>query len=244
MARIKGSFAKTYDTFIKRPGLLPGGLLELVRSLRASTIADFACGTGNVAVGLALEGFDVTGVDYSPDMLKVARSKALDHQAKVKFLLEDITAVKLGSHFDLILCLGNTIPHFIRQTDLGRLLANCKRHLKPGGHVVFQQLNYNRMMKEGSGTFAIETGGDGIIRIKQSHFRGKQADFYLTIIDHTKIPPKISSNRVVIHPWTRAELSTALRQAGFTGITAAGNYGGEKFSLKSKDLIVVAKLKA
>ncbi len=243
MAKIKGSFAKTYDSFIKRPGLLPAGLLDLVRSLGAKTVADFACGTGNVAVGLALEGFDITGVDYSPDMLKVARSKALGHRAKIKFYLEDITGVKLGRQFDLILCLGNTIPHFTRKIDLGRLLANCTHHLRPGGHILFQQLNYDRMLKEGSGTFAIETGGDGIIRIKQSHFRGKRADFHLTIVDHTKIPPRISSNRVAIRPWTKAELSAALKQAGFTEILAIGSYSGEKFSLKSKDLIIMAELK-
>jgi len=240
MGKIKGTFAKTYDSFIKRPSLIPAGLLELIRSKNAKSVVDFACGTGNIAIGLALEGYDVTGVDYSPDMLRVARAKARELKSDTRFIIGDIANVNLKRRFDLLLCTGNSIPHFTGQKDLRRLLVNCKRHLVPGGHLIFQQLNYDRMVKEGSGTFAIEKGNDGVIRIKQNRFSRNKAEFVVTIVDSRKIPPMISANRGIIRPWLKAELITLLREAGFTHIHPRGNYSGEAFVQKSKDLILIA----
>lgn len=241
MGKIKGSFAKTYDTFIKHPGLLPDGLLELVASMDPKRIIDFACGTGNVAIGLSLDGYDVTGVDYSPDMLKVARVKAREHKAKIKFVPGDITEINLGRKCDLLLCLGNTIPHFTSKKQLEKLLKNCERHLSPGGRIIFQQLNYDRMLKEGSGTFAVDRDGE-VARFKQNRFRRGRVDFFVTIIDGQKIPPAISTSKTILKPWLRVELTEALRKDGFSKIKAYGSYQGEPFGPKSKDLILVGAL--
>ncbi|HBC46737.1 MAG TPA: hypothetical protein DEO84_11365 [candidate division Zixibacteria bacterium] len=243
MGKIKGTFAKTYDSFIKRPSLLPAGLLELVRTTKPKSVVDFACGTGNVAVGLSLEGYDVTGVDYSPDMLRVARAKAREYKSDTRFIIGDIAKVDLGRKFDLLLCTGNSIPHFTKQRDLRRLLVNCKRHLAPRGRLIFQQLNYDRMLKEGSGTFAIESGEDGVIRIKQSRFSRGMAEFFITIVDSRKVPPGISTTKRAIKPWLKAELIEALQEAGFIRIRALGRYNNEPFTLKSKDLILIASSK-
>jgi glycine/sarcosine N-methyltransferase len=240
MGKIKGSFARTYDKFVKRTSLLPPGLLDLIKAKSAHDILEFASGTGTVAVGLALEGFNVLGVDYSLDMLKTARRKAREYKTDVKFITADISKIRLEKQYDLLLCLGNTIPHFTTTKSLQLMLGNVKRHLKYGGYLIFQQLNYDRMLKEKPGTFAIDTGSD-LVRIKQFRQRKSLVDFYVTVIDSSKIPPDISSIKTTLKPWTRSELSNALRKTGFGSISAYGNYGRERFSLKSKDLIIVAK---
>ena len=40
-------------------------------------VCDLACGTGNVTIPLAKRGYNMTGVDASPDMLNIAREKAV-----------------------------------------------------------------------------------------------------------------------------------------------------------------------
>ena len=239
MGKIKGKFARTYDRFVKRPSLLPEGFGELVRAQKAGSILEFACGTGTVAVGLSLEGYGVVGVDYSPDMLKAARFKAKEHKASVKFIRGDITAVNLKRKFDLLLCLGNTIPHFRTKQELGRLLANCKKHLLPGGHLIFQQLNYDRILKERPTTFAVDVAGE-VVRYKQYIYKKDRLEFIVTVVDGGKAPPSVTISKITLKPWTRRELNETLEQAGFGKISAYGNYGKEKFSIKSKDLIIMA----
>ncbi len=242
MSKIKGAFAKTYDNFLKRGELLPTGLAELVKSFGVSSVVDFGCGTGTLAVGLAKMGYDVTGVDHSPDMLKMARVKASGYRATVKFIAGDIIKIDLERKFDLLLCTGNTIALISKPADFARFLSNCRQHLRPGGHILFQQLNYDRMLEEGSGTFAVELGDNGIIRIKQNQFRRGMAEFIVTIIDSQEMPPVISTSKGTARPRLKVDLTRLLREAGFSKIRAYGNYGREPFGLKSKDLILIGNI--
>ena len=50
---------------------------EIKASLKdASLVLDLACGTGKITFELNSLGYDMTGVDLSPDMLSVARDYA------------------------------------------------------------------------------------------------------------------------------------------------------------------------
>ena len=46
--------------------------------IEGKKLLDLACGTGELSIRLAEEGYDVTGVDLSSDMLAVAREKAIE----------------------------------------------------------------------------------------------------------------------------------------------------------------------
>jgi 2-polyprenyl-3-methyl-5-hydroxy-6-metoxy-1,4-benzoquinol methylase len=238
--KIKGKFAKSYDSFMKRPSFLPPGLLEIVKSTSAKSILEFGCGTGTVAVGLSLAGYDVTGVDYSADMLKAAREKAKKQQAQIRLILGDISLVGLNKKYDLILCLGNTIPHFTSRTKLKKMLDNCEKHLGPGGHVLFQQLNYDRILKEKPATFAIDIDR-GVVRFKQNRYGKNHIHFVVTIVDGTRIPPRQTVSIVKLKPWTKTELKKIMTELGFKKISFYGDYNKGEFSIKAKDLIILAK---
>lgn len=238
--KIKGEFARTYDRFVKRPSLLPPGLLEIVRSTSAKSILEFGCGTGTVAVGLSLGGYDVTGVDHSPEMLKTAKEKAKKQRAQIRLILGDISLVALNKKFDLILCLGNTIPHFTSRAQLKTLLGNCQSHLGPGGQVIFQQLNYDRMLRKRPATFAIDIDRE-TVRFKQNRYGKNYIDFVVTIVDGARIPPRQDVSIVKLKPWTKAELKKIMTESGFRKISFYGDYSKSEFSIKAKDLIILAK---
>lgn len=240
MKRFKRAIAGSYDRFLTRKSLLPKGLLELIKSSKAREIVEFGAGTGTVAVGLSLEGFDVTGVDFSPEMLKKARQKAKSHGADTRFINGNIVRVDLRRQFDLLICLGNTLPIIDSLRDARALFKNCANHLKPGGTIVIQILNYDRILKTRPRTFGVEILED-IIRIKQYRYGKTLIDFVVSLLDITKIPPKITVSRNKIKPWTRKELTGELLEAGFRKIKAHGDYSKNRFTIKSKDLIVIAE---
>jgi 2-polyprenyl-3-methyl-5-hydroxy-6-metoxy-1,4-benzoquinol methylase len=239
MGKIKGAFAGSYDRFVKRQTALPDGLLELIRSFTPESIVEFACGTGTVSIGLALAGFDVVAVDYSPDMLRSARRKAREHRANLKIVKADILEVDLKRRFDLLLCLGNTIPHFTTAAQLNRFLKNCVRHLRPdAGILIFQQLNYDRILRDRPRTFAVDIDSD-LIRFKQYRYRKNLIDFVVTIADGAIIPPAISVSTVTLKPWTKKELDRATKAVGFDKSAFYSDYKKGSFSNDSKDLILV-----
>ena len=75
-------FAKVYDRMMDN---IPYEeweqyLLQLLYRHRikpCSSIAELGCGTGSVSLLLQADGFEVTGIDISGDMLKVAEEKRL-----------------------------------------------------------------------------------------------------------------------------------------------------------------------
>ena len=80
------TLAEVYDYLVPEALLSPEGSAALFDDVLAglepgARVLDCACGTGTLAVGLALRGFDVTASDASPAM--VARTQALAEERGV-----------------------------------------------------------------------------------------------------------------------------------------------------------------
>ncbi|TCJ31704.1 methyltransferase domain-containing protein [Parafrankia sp. BMG5.11] len=96
---------------------------------RGGQVLDVATGTGLVAAELLRQGFGVTGVDQSPEMLAVARRRFDD---EVKLIHASADALPLGSeYFDHV-----TVTYLLRYVDdPAATLAELARVVRPGGFV-------------------------------------------------------------------------------------------------------------
>ena len=70
----------------------PNLLVELIDSAKVKPCKaiDLGCGAGNYAVYLASRGFDVTGVDFSTEAVKIAKENARKKHAKCSFVVADL----------------------------------------------------------------------------------------------------------------------------------------------------------
>lgn len=67
-------------------------------------IADLGCGTGTLSLLLADEGYQVDGVDFSPEMVRRAQTKA-GTRDDVRFVVADAGAPPLfPATYDVVLC--------------------------------------------------------------------------------------------------------------------------------------------
>lgn len=107
---------------------------SLVHKSKPAKVLDFGCGSGDSSTELAFCGYDVTGLDLSPDLLELARKRAeLDGVSeRCRFVLAD------GGHapfedntFDLIL-----VQAVLHHVNMAECLTELRRILKPGGHLV------------------------------------------------------------------------------------------------------------
>jgi len=94
---------------------------------------DVCCGTGDVALALARTGAQVTGLDFSPEMLAMARRRAKTSNAPVDFVHGDaLTLPFADASFDAV-----TISYGLRNlADFAAGLAEMTRVLRPGGRLV------------------------------------------------------------------------------------------------------------
>ena len=89
---------------------------------------DVACGTGR-HLELLRRYYDVTGVDLSPPMLRVARRRL----PGVRLLRGDMESIHLGERFDVVSCLFSAIGYLRTRRALARAFAAFVEHLEPGG---------------------------------------------------------------------------------------------------------------
>ena len=100
---------------------------------RPRTVLDVACGTGNVSEELARRGYQVVGVDISPDMIEVAKSK----NSSVDYLVQDIAEIDLDTKFDMAISLFDSINYVTDPEHLARGIKKVSEHVKPGGIFTF-----------------------------------------------------------------------------------------------------------
>ncbi len=116
---------------------LPAELRTLAEGPEKGRALDLGCGTGDAAIYLAGEGWDVTAVDFVQHALDRAARKARAAGAEVRFVRADVTALDragVEGPFELIVDSGlmHGLPDEKRAgyaADLGRLAA-------PGAHLV------------------------------------------------------------------------------------------------------------
>jgi len=64
-------------------------------------VLDLACGTGRMTLELAERGYDMTGVDYSPEMLDIARNEAEKRGKDILWLCQDMCEFELYGIVDV-----------------------------------------------------------------------------------------------------------------------------------------------
>lgn len=96
------------------------------------SVLELGCGTGNNLLPFA-GNIELTGIDISEEMLKIARKKV----PRCSFYRMDIREFSLDNKFDLIICLYDTLNHLLLFSDWKKLFINVSRHLNAGGLFIF-----------------------------------------------------------------------------------------------------------
>lgn len=136
-----GSFAEVYDAlmddidydawaaYYRRLLLGDAG----VPAKRLGRVIECACGTGSLTARLAAFGFNMLGVDISPQMLRVAERKMRDFGVSVPLVCQDMTRLEVPGRASAVLCTCDGLNYLREPDDVMKFLKRCKSVLKPGG---------------------------------------------------------------------------------------------------------------
>lgn len=113
-------------------GISPPELLEFIQTHSPGRAIDLGCGTGTNVITLVNAGWDVTGVDFAPRALKIARQKLSQAGIRANLFLRDATKLRgINGPFDLAFDLG--CFHGIPQAVKPKYLERLDQILAPGG---------------------------------------------------------------------------------------------------------------
>lgn len=113
---------------------------EWARSI-GGPLLDLACGTGRMAIHLALLGHEITGVDVVPEMIARARRKAAESAVSIEWVVADARSFRLDKEFPGIYMLMNAFQFLLTRADHEAMLARVREHLHPEGCFLFETRN-------------------------------------------------------------------------------------------------------
>lgn len=119
--------APSWDAELIRSDRKISIILDNAGVKQGSRVLDVACGTGVLIPDYIRRGADVTGIDISPEMIKLAKQKYAG--TGVRFICGDVEAADVGQDFDAIV-VYNAFPHF---PDPERLIFRLSGLLAEGG---------------------------------------------------------------------------------------------------------------
>ena len=116
-----------------------GAAAEVVRRLeraRVSKVLDVGCGAGPLTKALVDAGFNVTGIDVSPDLLELARANVREAQF-VQASVYDIDFVS----YEAVVAVGEPLTYHPEDASADQLMhcffSRVSRALPPGGLLIF-----------------------------------------------------------------------------------------------------------
>ncbi len=212
---------------------------------KTSLVLDLGCGTGSMTLALARRGYDMTGIDISPEMLNVARARAekAGVSERILWLCQDMTEFELYGTVEAVVSCLDSVNHLLSRDEVRDCFALVHNYLSPGGIFMFD-LNSPYKFRTIYGDRAYLFEEKGYVCAWQNAFREKSGicDFSISLFLREK-----DGRYTRFDEWQREKMYTPaaieriLRETGFTLLSVAGDTDGNPPTDESHRLYFTAR---
>jgi ubiquinone/menaquinone biosynthesis C-methylase UbiE len=202
--------------------------------LRGRSALDLACGPGRYLRALQAQGARVVGLDLSLDLLHAARRSGLD--GALGLVCADMLRLPFRSAcFDLVLSMFTSFGYFATEADDRSMLGEVARVLRPGGDLVLDFLNAERLRRE---LVAETQGRRGRFEVHERRWVDTERDLVVKEIE-LRDGGERRTYREQVRLWSADALVQALAQVGLVVRQRWGDYGGAPFQAAQSERLVV-----
>jgi ubiquinone/menaquinone biosynthesis C-methylase UbiE len=213
-------------------------LIELLGLPAGSRILDVPCGQGRHAHLLAEAGFDVDGLDYSNDLLAVARKRGVG--PNLRYTRGDMRKMpsRWKGRFDAVLNLFTSFGFFSHPSDDAQVIKEFARVLKPGGVLVWHGGSRDGVMAR----FLAKdwwTGSDQTLFAQEREFDSLSG--VLTVRSTWRRGTKKGFREHRLRLYTATRLSELCQDAGLVVEQAFDGFNDRSLRRTSSEMLLVAR---
>jgi len=197
-------FAAYYNTIFPLAGGKEAFFESILKRYNPTTALDLGCATGELTSFLNGRGCKTLGVDLSQDLLDLAKE-----QQAGKFVLADMVDYLQGQpeKYDLLICIGNTLPH-LEPPKLKKFMQAVPKWLSKNGILIIQTVNYSKILKnKETGLPTIERPDAGV-RFTRLYSYSSQGSITFTAV--LERPGGRDRSAVTLWPYTAEEIKHML----------------------------------
>ena len=177
------------------------------RHIVKARVLDLACGTGILAIGLSQSGHIVRGIDISPEMIEVAKSKTAGLPG-ISFDVGDMVAFDFDGEFDLVTCTFDSINYVRNFRDIRKLFSCISAAICDKGLFLFDSNTQHLYLRHSDELLKRDIDGESFLHKCSFDSKRNLATNAFSFSDGTS---EIHQQR----PYSYDELEPLLENAGF-----------------------------
>ncbi|HTY91258.1 MAG TPA: class I SAM-dependent methyltransferase [Methanocella sp.] len=217
----------------------------MLDTYNVNSVLDCFCGTGFHLAMLSEMGYDVEGIDISPDMVNKARENLKARGLEPMIALGDVKAINTKKKYDCVLSMGNSLPHEFGDDNILKALKSMHDALNPGGICIVHIENFDRLYEDRelfipSRHRRDDTGSD-IFIFAIEYYEGRVVFNILSVIERGGLP-KFAVDTVEYYPIKAGRLRELINETGFGEIRCYEDFRMSPPGRdRTYDIIMVAK---
>lgn len=221
---------------------------RLLKEQHVKSVLDMTCGTGSQVFFLHKHGYEVTGSDFSPDLIKQANAKAAEQNIDITFLDGDMRDLQAGQ-FDAVITIFNAVGHLVK-SDFAKALQNIHSNLKKGGIYIFDIFNFEAITDDIIDCFKVDIQNE-VNGVMVHHTQYSEIDkTNQLLISHDRNiysregeAPDIQTHSFSLQIYSATELQELLAENGFETLQQYDIEGNILSPEKSLNILTVARKK-
>ena len=199
---------------------------------------DVGCGGGYFTRRLQRQGYAMTGMDVSAEMLDKAQRAAMQEGVRSEYILGDVAKNKIARKYSFATAINDCF-NYVPQDRLAKAFKNVYGCLKKGGVFIFDVSSPKKYAEKFSSAVNVDDRDD-VTYMSFASTDGKTAKLEVTLFAKTETGDYRRYDEThVQYVHTEEELLLALTAAGFTEVAVEGHMGEPKEI--SDRLVFIAK---
>lgn len=194
-------------------------------------VLDAGCGTGGCSVKLVSKGYDVIGLDISPEMLQ----KAMEQPGgeNVQWICQDMTDMDLFGTVQAVFSMTDSVNHLLEEDELKGFFESASLFTEKGGLLVFDCLTEKYFTEIIDGNVFCQEDEDSCL-VWSGEVEGDLCYYDITCFERDGQHFTRSQDSVTERMWDFREIEQAVKSAGYTVVVKFSDT--EKNPCKKGDL--------